>query len=276
MPSTSQASSQAAPQATAPDQHDTEGDYMAEEKARYAAGAAPQNPPLYPVSAADTRAHAWHSAVLASRVAPTLPKIQPNPFVRQAAQRQGEAVGDAAAVDPITALKNYPQGVNAEYLAPMTQVINDAAAAGDMGPIEDYAMRINPEIGVGLYERAVAAQGEVTPVLTSITATTASDDQAPADGTTANVVRFQALDQRGQNMAATLAVTSDSTTATLDPTDGTTATDAPLTVNVTDTVAETVTVTATSGGKTGTVSTTFAEVAPEVAQDGQGDQGQSS
>lgn len=238
----------------------------------------PETPALYPPSPAAAMARAWRRDYLQGRVPPTLPK--PNPLWTPpdaAARGRARASGPgttAVSDDPEADLRMYPQTINAEYLEPMTKVIDDALASGDFTALEAYASNIAQEQGVGLAKKAYAARGELTPAATVITAIPGTDN-SPADGTTANTVDFEVKDQYGAPMAAAVTVTCDKATATPTPGSGTSdATTGMLSVSVVDTVAEVVSVTATAGAATTSASLTFAEVPPPELEEGEGDVGQ--
>jgi adhesin/invasin len=235
-----------------PAEYATEGEYMAAEKARYATQEPPQTPPIYPLSPASAKARAYHALTLAQRVPPTLPTlIDP--------QRPAEPA--ARALTDEDALRIYPQTINADFLAPMTQVIEDALASGDMEGVYRYAAWIPQEIGIGLAKRAHAYAGDLPPdppplVLTTITGSVVTDN-SPADSASVNTVQFTATDQNGAGMVAALVFTCDSQTAPLTPASASTAPDGSFSVDLIDSVAETVTVTATSGSVSGAASVTF-------------------
>lgn len=164
---------------------------------------------------------------------------------------------DAPVLDPLDALRVYPQLVNAEWLTPMDTAIEAAIAAGDMSGVYTLAESITQGIGVELARRAKAAEGGVTPPaqVTTIVGAVVTDN-SPADGVTANTVSFTATDQGGAPIVTGLVLTCDGTGSPV-PTSGSTAADGTLAVNVTDTAAEAVTVTATSGTVSGTAPVTF-------------------
>lgn len=237
----------------------------------------PETPPLYPPSPASAMARAWRRDYLQGRVPPTLPRNNPL-WTPPDAAAKGRASGPgttAVSDDPEADLRMYPQTINAEYLEPMTKVIDDALASGDFTALEAYASNIAQEQGVGLAKKAYAARGELTPAATVITAIPGTDN-SPADGTTANTVDFEVKDQYGAPMAAAVTVTCDMATATPTPGSGTSdATTGMLSVSVVDTVAEVVSVTATAGSATASASLTFAEVVPPEDDPPQGQRGQS-
>jgi len=231
--------------------------YLDEENARAAANGEPGAAPVYPISPADLRNAAIRVAWRSGRVPPTLPEVRApgipgSPGVRSA--------------DPVADLRMYPQTINAEYLVPMSEVIEDAIASGDPTALEQYASGIAQEIAVGLIKKAYAALEAVPepdpPAVTTITGAVGTDN-SPADGATGNTATFTALDQYSAPIAAPLAFSCDMGTATPTPASGTAAADGTLSVSVVDTVAETVVVTATSGSVTGTASLTFATPAGE-------------
>lgn len=216
--------------------------------------------PLYPPSAANALRNAWRQSYLDARVPPTLPEIDRFYFPPDYAERQRAGAGagtSAATEDPEAALRMHPQTINAEYLGPMQAVIDDALSSGDFTQLLNYAENIAQEQGVALLKKVQAAQGELTPHATTITATVGTDN-AVADGTAANTVDFVVTDQYGQPMAAALVVTCDMGTATPTPANGTSdATTGSLAVSVVDTVAEVVSVSAASGAVATSASVTF-------------------
>jgi adhesin/invasin len=159
----------------------------------------------------------------------------------------------------------YPQTINAEYLVPMSRVIEDAITANDPTAIAQYASGIAQEIAVGLIKKAYAAM-DAAPRVSSITGA-ATTDNAAADSTAPNTVKFTAMDQNGAPMAGVpLVFSSSSGTTPLTPASGDTAGDGTLSVDLINSVAETVTVTATSGAVSGVADVTFTE--PVAAREG--------
>jgi hypothetical protein len=240
-----------APQA--PTEYATTGEYMAAEKARLAEGAAPGTPPIYPISPSDVRNRAWRLDVLRARVAPTLPKVagKPAPF---GLTRLGDTKAGLTAEDY---LREYPACVNAEYLTPMTQVIDDAMASGDMTGIAEYCERINPEIAKGLAIRAALVEGGDAVTVPAAVATKVEGDPADADGTAAVTVTFGVLSSLGVTIANAPVSVSATNGATVDPASGTTDSMGTLAVSVTSETPGASTVTGTSGAAIGSATVNF-------------------
>ena len=201
---------------------------------------------------------------------PETPANQRNEAIRQAWRAniptlQAAPAGDnrdlgipTTPMTPTEWLQAYPKTINPEYLQKMTEVIDAAVAANDFTALYAYCETINPRYAVELSVRAKAVEGgqALTPVVTTITGTVTTDN-SPADGSTANVVQFEAVDQYSQPIAATLAITCSGTGIPAPASGATDGTTGQLAVNVTDATAEAVTVTATAGTITGTATTTF-------------------
>lgn len=240
-----------APPVASPADHATQGDYMAAEKARYAAKEAPQAAPIYPLSPADVKAAAVRLAQLDARVPPTLPVVEV----------PGVAAQALPDLTPVELLQEYPQRVNAEYLTPMTERINTALETGDYSGVYSYAESINPEVGRGLaYRAALAEGGEAVTAPASVTGA-AGTNNSPADGATANTATFTVLNSLGQampNIGVALATTG---AATLASPSGTTDASGVATASLTDATAETVTVTCTAGSVSGSADLTFGAAA---------------
>lgn len=229
-------------------------EYLDAEAAAQAAGVAPRAAPIYPLSPADERNAGIMAAYLSTRAGATLPRINTDLFPPASFATKLAA---AAPLDPLERLELYPQTINSEYLKPMSAEIDAAVAAGDLSLLIPYSERINPEYMVELRRRAAAAQGDVTPTLTSITGSVTTNN-AVADGTATNAVAFVAHDQNGNAMPnMTLAFTTTGA-ATLTSTTGSTDATGSASATLHNTTAETNTVTAAFGGISGSADVTFA------------------